>query len=379
MALGENQLPNLTRLFAVLGCLLPLAGLADEPPASDEPDAAFDTSDFLLNRQGVFPVPMVITEPAVGYGGGLMLLHFSTPSEDQQAGSSTGHAKAPPNVTGAGALLTENGSRGGALFHFHTWQGDKYRYLGALAHGRVNLDYYGPLKQGRGYELKGTMLIQQLLARVGDSRWYVGPRYSYFGSDARFRGDVPGELGSAELGERIGKLGAVVQYDSRDNIFYPTRGHYAELSAQLARRWTGSDRDFETYSARTYTWTPIAPKWTLGFRADAQFTDGAVPFYAQPYVDLRGVSRGRYQDRNALVAEGEVRWNVTPRWSVLAFTGVGKAYGNWQSFSEASNVVSVGTGFRYLIAQQLGLAVGIDLAHSKDQNAFYIQVGSAWR
>ncbi|MNJ81431.1 hypothetical protein D3C77_802380 [compost metagenome] len=64
---------------------------------------------------------------------------------------------------------------------------------------------------------------------------------------------------------------------------------------------------------------------------------------------------------------------------MLAFTGVGKAYGNWQSFSEASNVVSVGTGFRYLIAQQLGLAVGIDVAHSKDQNAFYIQVGSAWR
>ncbi|WP_326494491.1 MULTISPECIES: hypothetical protein [Achromobacter] len=171
-------MPNLTRLFAVLGSLLPLAGFADEPPASDDPDAAFDTSDFLLNRQGVFPVPMVITEPAVGYGGG--------------------------------------------LFHFHTWQGDKYRYLGALAHGRVNLDYYGPLNQGRGYQLKGTMLIQQLLARIGDSRWYVGPRYSYFGSDARFRGEVPGELGSAELGERIGKLavGIDVAHSKDQNAFY---------------------------------------------------------------------------------------------------------------------------------------------------------------
>lgn len=150
MALGENQLPNLTRLFAVLGSLLPLAGFADEPPASDDPDAAFDTSDFLLNRQGV------------------------------------------------------------------------YRYLGALAHGRVNLDYYAPLNQGRGYQLKGTMLIQQLLARIGDSRWYVGPRHSYFGSDARFRGEVPGELGSAELGERIGKLavGIDVAHSKDQNAFY---------------------------------------------------------------------------------------------------------------------------------------------------------------
>jgi hypothetical protein len=58
---------------------------------------------------------------------------------------------------------------------------------------------------------------------------------------------------------------------------------------------------------------------------------------------------------------------------------VGKAYGNWKSFADSTNVVSIGTGFRYLIAAKLGLAVGIDIAHSKDQNAFYIQVGSAWR
>lgn len=91
------------------------------------------------------------------------------------------------------------------------------------------------------------------------------------------------------------------------------------------------------------------------------------------------MSRGRYQDKNALATEVELRWNVTPRWSVLGFSGVGKAYGRWNRFSEATNIVSVGAGFRYLIARKLGLSVGIDVAHSKDQNAFYIQVGSAWR
>jgi hypothetical protein len=39
----------------------------------------------------------------------------------------------------------------------------------------------------------------------------------------------------------------------------------------------------------------------------------------------------------------------------------------------------MGAGFRYLIARKLGVSIGIDVAHSKDQNAFYIQVGSAWR
>ena len=345
---------------------------------TDPQDGAFDISDYLLNRKGVFPVPMVITEPAVGYGGGAMLMYFSQSlAETHQKGS--GESAMPPNVTGVGALGTENGSRGTGLFHFHSWDADRFRYLGALAHGRINLDYYGPLSHGHSYELKGTFLVQQLLTRVGDTHWYVGPRYTYFRSETRFTGDAANELGFGDQTLRVGKLGVVIDYDNRDNIFYPTKGSYAELEAQFARGWLGSSKSFETYRARGYTWVPLHSKWTLGLRLDGQTSSGSVPFYAQPYVDLRGVSRGRYQDRTALAAETELRWNVTPRWSLLAFTGIGKAYGRWASFSEASNVTSQGVGFRYLIARKLGLAVGIDVAHSKDQNAFYIQVGSAWR
>ncbi|CAM3973989.1 Bacterial surface antigen (D15) domain-containing protein [Bordetella tumbae] len=286
----------------------------------------------------------------------------------------------PPNITGIGALGTENGSRGAGLFHFHTWGADRFRYLGALAQGKVNLDYYGPLNRGHSYELKGTFLVQQLLARIGDSRWYVGPRYTYFRSDTRFTGAEKNPLGLLDDQKlSVGKLGLVIDYDNRDNMFYPTKGSYAEFEAQFARSGFGSSASFETYRARGYTWLPVHPKWTLGLRADAQTTSGSVPFYALPYVDLRGVSRGRYQDRTALAAEVEMRWAVTPRWSLLGFTGVGKAYGRWKSYGEASNVNSVGVGFRYLIARKLGLAIGIDVAHSKDQNAFYIQVGSAWR
>ncbi len=350
---------------------------ADTPKDRDTTDDAFDASEFLLRHKGPLPVPVVITEPAVGYGGGLMLLYFS--ESDSKGGEPGAGRRPPPNITGVGGLATENGTRGGALFHFHNWGGDRYRYLGAIAQGRANLEYYGALESGRSYEVKGTFLVQQVLARIGDSRWYAGPRYSYFRSSTRFTGSAATELSLDEKAGRIGKAGVVLEYDSRDNIFYPERGSYAELSAEMARSWLGSDQPFEGYRTRGYTWLPVHARWTLGLRADGQFTRGTVPFYAQPYVDLRGVARGRYQDRDALALETELRWNISPRWSILAFTGVGKAYGNWRSFSEAQNVVSVGTGFRYLLARQLGLAVGVDVAHSKDQNAFYIQVGTAWR
>ncbi|SIT37233.1 Glyceraldehyde 3-phosphate dehydrogenase (fragment) [Paraburkholderia piptadeniae] len=167
--------------------------------------------------------------------------------------------------------------------------------------------------------------------------------------------------------------------DSRDNIFYPGKGTFAEFVAQLARTAFGGTQDYDVYAARSYTWLPLTRTLILGLRVDGKFSSGDFPFYAQPYVDLRGVQKGRYQDRDAMAAEVELRWDLTPRWSLLGFTGIGKAYGRWHSFSEAQNVQSVGAGFRYLIARKLGVAIGIDVAHSKDQNAFYIQVGSAWR
>lgn len=356
------------------------AGAGKQPLSFFDPeDGALDMSDFLLNHKGALPVPTIITEPAVGYGAGLGLMFFSQSMADAAASArASGKGPAPPNITGVGGAYTENGTWGAGVAHFHTWDGDRYRYLGALAKVDANLDYYGLRNQPRAYELRGVFLVQQLLVRIADTRWYVGPRYVYFDSTATFKFGDTGELGSFDRTQRIGKAGLVIDYDSRDNIFYPSRGSYAELEAQFARGGFGSTQSFNMYNARGFTWLPLARTVILGLRADTRFSSGDVPFYAQPYVDLRGVQKGRYQARNALAAEMELRWDVTPRWSLLGFTGVGKAYGRWHDFADASNIYSVGAGFRYMIARKLGVSIGLDVAHSKGQNAFYIQVGSAW-
>jgi hypothetical protein len=41
--------------------------------------------------------------------------------------------------------------------------------------------------------------------------------------------------------------------------------------------------------------------------------------------------------------------------------------------------VAKGAGARYLIARQLGLFMGADVAWGPEETAFYLQVGSAWR
>lgn len=106
---------------------------------------------------------------------------------------------------------------------------------------------------------------------------------------------------------------------------------------------------------------------------------GDVPFYRQPFIDLRGISRGRYQDESVALVEAELDWNFTPRWTALAFGGAGRAWGRKTHFGDAGTETTRGLGVRYLIARVLGLRVGLDWAWGPDDHAYYIQVGSAWR
>nr|WP_245753300.1 glyceraldehyde-3-phosphate dehydrogenase [Paraburkholderia sartisoli] len=374
------------RLYGLLGCVAVMALCASQARAdgrfTDPADGAFDLSDMLLSHKGVLPVPTLITEPAVGYGLGLGLLYFTMPKHETNADPDappSPHAAAPPNITGVGGFATGTHSWGVGLMHFHTWDDDRIRYMGVIGKVNLHLNFYGPEGLAHAYQLDGIALVQQLLFRIGDSHWYVGPRYTFFDSHTRFGPVLPNGLGNFESEQRVGKGSVVVDYDTRDNMFFPATGTYAEFEAAIARGGLGSSTDFQMETAKAYRWFTLSPSWVLGLRADTGFSQGDIPFFAQPYVSLRGVPDAKYQDRNQLTGEVEIRWNVTPRWSVLGFGGLGKAYGNQHSISDAPLAYGFGTGFRYLIARKLGLSMGIDVARGPGQNAFYVQVGSAWR
>jgi hypothetical protein len=98
-----------------------------------------------------------------------------------------------------------------------------------------------------------------------------------------------------------------------------------------------------------------------------------------PFIDMRGIPALRYQDENVALLETEVRWNVTSRWALIGFVGAGRAWGSQDDFDESGTEVAKGGGFRYLVARRLGLFVGMDYGWGPDDEAFYIQVGNAWR
>jgi len=97
-----------------------------------------------------------------------------------------------------------------------------------------------------------------------------------------------------------------------------------------------------------------------------------------PYIDMRGIPTARYQGNVDILSEAEMRWDVVKRWSIMAYAGAGKAFDEWSEFSDANWAWSYGTGFRYLLAREFKLRVGIDVAHGPDTWAYYIVFGSNW-
>jgi hypothetical protein len=371
-------------LAALVGCASPPAfALPDMELFRDPVDGRFDASRWLLDRKGFLPVPIVVTEPAVGYGGGAALLFFrrNEPAPGAPEGRLT-----PPDVTAVAALATENGSRGGALGHLGFSSDRRWRYVAGAGKASVNLTWYGapgldggPRDGGLAFNLDGTFAVADVRRRFGDSEWWAGMRYVGAKMTSRLgAGDSTG-IPSRDFDSTLSALGVVVEYDGRDNIFTPNRGARVQLQWLRNSESLGSDHAYDQARGAIQGYWPAAADVVIGFRADAQAVNGNVPFYARPYIALRGIPVMRYQGERTLLAEVEGRWNLDGRWSAVGFAGAGRAAAHAGGLGSAPTRTTVGIGARYLLARALGLHAGIDIARGPEETAFYLIMGNAWR
>jgi hypothetical protein len=365
---------GLAAIAAAIACAWPAsAGAGWGDVLVDPTDGALDASVWLATRSGFVPLVAPITEPAVGYGaaGGLVFFH---PREGGPPPGSEGGGFSPPSLSAAMAFATSNGSWGAGGGNMGVWREDSIRYLGGAAYASLNLDFYGASDAARRFGMEAVPIVQELVFRVAGSRLYAGGRWVFAHSTIRFSDAPPDGLLGSEAESVISGLGAVLTWDARDTIFTPTSGTRAEASFLWYDPALGGDYQYWKLSAYELGYFPIVPSVTAALRVDAQLTGGDVPFYALPYVRLRGVPALRYQGGSAVVAETEVRWDFLRRWSAIGFAGVGAV-----DALRDEVAWSVGGGFRYLLARAFGLRVGADVARGPEEWAFYVVFGNAWR
>ena len=93
----------------------------------------------------------------------------------------------------------------------------------------------------------------------------------------------------------------------------------------------------------------------------------------------RGIPRGATWTTRRCSTEAELRYDVTNRWSLIGFGGVGRVADNFGDLGSADNHVAVGTGFRYLVARQYGMRMGLDVGYGDDGDwTVYVTMGTGW-
>jgi len=342
----------------------------------DPEDGKFDIIGDKEMATGFLPIVIPFNEPTIGPGAVGALAYFHPRAETDSSQS-----KVPPSTSFAGGLYSENKTWSVAGGHMGIWDNGDTRYVGALVYASVNLDFYGigneapENTESIPYNIEGGGTIQQMEFRLGNSDFFAGAKYEFSSTYGTFNTEE--EMDEDGRNQNAG-LGVYTSYDTRDNIFTPNSG--TKMTGSVARFGSslGGDFTYDRIDLRLNHFWQIHHRMILGLRMEYRTAGHGAPFYALPWVKLRGIGAFRYLGYHVLVSEIEPRWKIDNRWSLLAFGGVGRAASHFDKMQDAEKAYNYGAGFRYLVARRLGLAMGLDIARGPEETTAYLTVGNAW-
>lgn len=359
-----------------------------------EPETGAEKEEVKQKKGPSFiPIPIFITEPAIGYGLGAAIGYFhkkegeADPDPNSLAPAYTADTatkagrekKVPPTISGVAAAYTDKGTWGAGIGHSASWRKDTIRYAGAVGYAHiVSTFYFGD--QPFDFELDTGLLYQDIKFRIKKSDFFVGAKLVCVNPDLLFDDeaeDLPGVSDRTQLND-FG-LAFQAEFDSRDNNMTPNRGQFVELVGWKHLEALGGETDYWKIGLDAQTFHEMMnTKLVLGFHIKVDTAGGDPPLWGYPWISMRGVPALRYQNETAGVLETELRWNILERWAAVGFLGVGATRGDVPIYQDESGIVAGGIGGRFLFRPQDSLWVGLDLARGPEDYVVYVQVGHAW-
>lgn len=188
---------------------------------------------------------------------------------------------------------------------------------------------------------------------------------------------IPGSEGATIVG-----LGSVFNFDNRDNVADPKKGHFLGLSAQFSSKNFGATHNFNKFITDLRAYMPINENSTLATQIYLETNYGDVPFQSKALYGgsnrARGYFRGRFIDNHSYVVQAEYRWRFHPRWGLAFFGLIGEVADQPKNF--LSNLKpSFGGGIRFKITKNQNTLLRLGMAKGKDDNGgLYFGVNQAF-
>jgi hypothetical protein len=344
-------------LVFICSCMIPLR--ADTPVDSLIPKKRYLVSGFPL----LFYTP----ETRFGIGGaGVFIFNFKKDS-----------VGAPRSSINLGFTFTQNRQ---ALFYLPYvlfLKNRSYQLYGELSYSRYNYNFYGvgndqPDNFVERYGIEFPRLRVTALKKVS-RHVYAGVRYA-FDRFSLYDLDTTGQLITKTIkgseGGTVSGFGVVGLYDSRDNVFYPSKGWWGELVIYRDDELTGSSFNYTRIALDVSKYLSYK-KNTLALNAYSIYSDSDLPFFQMGLLGgqkkMRGFYEGRYRDNNVMVFQAEYRRHVFWVMDVTVFASTGQVASRYDRFNGKNWRYTYGAGLRLMLdkAQKINLRIDVGVGNGK--------------
>ncbi len=352
-------------------CVLSVA--QPRPDITPEPEPA--------SRFGLLPFPILYYTPETGVAGGAALVGLRRADDNDSS--------ARPSSIVVDLIYTQKKQIIAEVSPDLFLDGNTYRAMGSVHFSRYPLRFYGignntPETLEEPYTSRTFRITLDALRRLsgpfsgGISLLYETQTLSELRSDRSLgRGTITGSKGGRTAG-----AGVVFHWDTRDNIFTPSSGHYYLLTLRTSGRAIGSDFNFTYVNLDLRTFMRSAERSVFGIQALATMTAGNVPFYILPQLGgsdvMRGYFEGRYRDKDLLAVQLEYRVPLFWRIGGAFFAGAGTVAPDITRFSLLQVKPAAGFGLRYMYDLRERLNVRVDVGFGKSSSGVYITANEAF-
>ncbi|MFN8346061.1 MAG: BamA/TamA family outer membrane protein [Spirosomataceae bacterium] len=331
------------------------------------------------SRFNILPFPVVYYTPETHWAYGAALT-----STFRFKGDS---AKARPSQVSLGVVFTQQKQSLYYLpFQIYLKNAGYYVY-GEAGFYRYNYFYFGIGNHPVPKELYGVdypRIKLNFLKKIYP-HLYAGLRYQY--EDYRITqtepngafagGNVPGTPRARTSGVGVGLF-----YDTRDVIFYPSKGIVADLGYFYnAPLWGGNVR-FDRFYADISGYKTLLPNLILAGNFVGSFTWGAPPFNMLSELGggkrMRGYYQGRFRDDHLLLTQAETRITIYRRWGGALFGSAAVLGGQKEMIRWNDLKYAYGVGLRFMANRRDRLNLRFDYARGKDGGNFYFTIGEAF-
>lgn len=346
-------------------------------------DAASTPTDSAPPKAKVSILPVLGSAPETGLQYGVAL--FATKAHAVQG--------TRPSSLISNAIRTAKGQTR-VFVELDRWTANNnWRFGGLAIWQEFPLPFYGIGDQTAEddkelYTPRGTDLSAFVQRRIARAQWIqIGLRRTESAVIKTEAGGLlePGTLPGSRGGRTVVASASLIS-DGRDNLFAPTRGHFAEFVASRADGALGSDFDFTRLRADLRTYRP-APFIGGGHLLAAQFVAQGItseaPFDQRSPIGspsiMRGYVPGRFRDDWMMAAQAEFRSLISGSWGYAVFAGAGAVAPTAADLSGARVLPSYGAGVRFRMDPKSGATIRVDYARgTRGQSGLYVSFNEAF-